>query len=431
MGVELCIFFGLFMLLLIIGTPIYISMTVPSIIYILMSGALSMNMMTQKLVVALNSFPLMAVPLFMLAATIMNQGSVTKRLFGFARACVGRFRGGLGYVNIFASLIFSGMSGSALADVGGLGQIEIKAMRDAGYDDDFTFGVTAASGTIGPIVPPSIPFVLFAGYASVSTGALFLGGLLPGVIMALILCVYVFFIARKKNYPKDKKVTGKQFIKSFKEGFLALLLPIIIIGGIWTGWFTPTEAALVAIVYALVICMAVYKDFGIKHLPKILWDTAKSCIPVMMVVVGGTLFCWIITYEKLDQQLLNMLVSLTSDKYVVILFICLVTTFLGMFFEGTVILMLLTPICLPICAQYGINIIHLGVIIVLGEMIGLLTPPVGMSLYVMSSTTGKRVNTITKYVIPWFIPLLITWIIVAIFEPLSTWIPTLAGMGIS
>ena len=425
---ELSIFFGIFVILLFIGAPIYLSLIVPSLVYIAMTGVLTWNIASQKLLVALNSFPLMAVPLFMLAANIMNQGSVTKRLFGFARACVGHFRGGLGYVNVFASLIFSGMSGSALADVGGLGQIEIRAMRDAGYDDDFTFGVTAASGTIGPIVPPSIPFVIFAGFAGVSTGALFLGGLIPGVVLAAVLCAYVFIIAKKRNYPKDAPITAKQFFGHLKESWLALLLPFIIIGGIWSGWFTPTEAALIAIVYALIICMFVYKDFGFKHLPKILLDTAKGCVPVMMVVVGGTLFCWIITYNKIDQLLFNSLVALTDSKWVVLLIICVVVTFCGMFFEGTVITMLLTPVFLPICAQYHINIIHLGVIVTLGQMIGLLTPPVGMSLYVMSSVTGKRVDTLIKYIMPWFIPLAISWLLVVLFEPLSTFIPTLAGM---
>lgn len=427
---ELVIFFSLFMILMLIGAPIYMSLIVPSIAYILMTGNLGINMMTQKMVVALNNFPLMAVPLFMLAANIMNQGSVTRRIFNFAKVCVGNHRGGLGYVNIFASLIFSGMSGSALADVGGLGQIEIKAMRDAGYDDNFTFGVTGASGTIGPIIPPSIPFAVFAGYAGVSTGALFMGGVIPGLIMAVCLCIYVFFVAKKKNYPTEPKPTGKQFFQALKEAWLSLLMPIIIIGGIWTGWFTATEAALVAILYAIIICVVVYRDFKFKNLPKILWDTAKTCVPVMLVVVGGTLFCWIITYEKLDQELLRGLLALTSDKYVVLALIGLVVLILGMFFEGTVITLLLIPMLMPICQQYGLNMIHLGVLITLGEMIGLLTPPVGMSLYVMSSTTGKKVGTIAKSIMPWMIPLMATWLLVIFIEPLSTWLPTLARMGV-
>ncbi len=427
---ELVIFFALFMILMLIGAPIYMSLIVPSITYILMTGNLGINMMTQKMVVALNNFPLMAVPLFMLAANIMNQGSVTRRIFNFAKVCVGSHRGGLGYVNVFASLIFSGMSGSALADVGGLGQIEIKAMRDAGYDDNFTFGVTGASGTIGPIIPPSIPFAVFAGYAGVSTGALFMGGVIPGLIMAGCLCVYVFVAAKRKNYPTEPKPTGKQFFKALKEAWLSLLMPIIIIGGIWTGWFTATEAALVAIVYALIICMAIYRDFGIKRVPKILWDTAKTCVPVMLVVVGGTLFCWIITYEKLDKELLEALLALTSNKYVVLGLIGLVVLILGMFFEGTVITLLLIPMLMPICQQYGLNMIHLGVLITLGEMIGLLTPPVGMSLYVMSSTTGKKVGTIARSIMPWMIPLMATWLLVIFIEPLSTWLPTLAKMGV-
>ena len=426
---DLAIFFIAFIVLLIIGTPIYISLIVPSIIYIILNPGLPMITMVQKMVVSLNSFPLMAVPFFVLAGALMNAGSVTNRIFGFSKSVVGHHRGGLGYVNILASLIFSGMSGSAVADVGGLGQVELKSMKDAGYDDSFSIGITAASSTIGPVIPPSIPFVVFASYASVSTGAMFMGGFLPGLLMAAILTFACFLVARRRKYPREPKVGFHGMLKALRKSWLALLMPVVIIGGIWTGWFTATEAALVSIVYALIISIFVYRDVKIKHLPKMLIESAENIIPVMMVIVGATLFCWILNYEKLDQIILNALVALTSSKYVVILLICIFVTFLGMFFDGIVAILLLVPILLPICSTYGINAIHLGVIITLGNMIGLLTPPVGMSLYVLSTVTRKPLGAIIRYCSPWLAPLVVTWLIVALWEPLVMFIPNLMGLG--
>jgi tripartite ATP-independent transporter DctM subunit len=426
---DLAVFLGVFITLLVIGAPIYLSLIVPSIVYIIMNPALPMITMVQKMVVSLNSFPLMAVPFFVLAGALMNVGSVTDRIFGFAKSVVGHRRGGLGHVNILASVIFSGMSGSAVADVGGLGQIELKAMRAAGYDDGFSIGITAASSTIGPIIPPSIPFVVFASYASVSTGAMFMGGFLPGLMVAVILGITVFFIAKKRNYPREPKAGLRGIWKSLKHSWLALLMPLIIIGGIWTGLFTATEAALVSIVYALIISMFVYKDIKIKQLPKQLLESAENIIPVMMVIVGATLFCWILNYEKLDQVILNVLVSFTSSKYVVLLLICLFVMILGMFFDGIVAILLLVPILLPICSTYGIHPIHLGVVITVGNMIGLLTPPVGMSLYVLSSVTKKPLSAIIRYCVPWLVPLIISWLIMALWEPLVMFIPNLMGLG--
>ena len=426
---DLLIFFIVFIVLLVIDTPIYLALIVPSIIYIFMNPALSMLLVMQRMLVSINSFPLMAVPLFILAGAIMNKGSVTNRIFGFAKALVGHFRGGLSYVNVLASVIFSGMSGSALADVGGLGQVELKSMKDAGYGDSFSIGITCASGTIGPIIPPSIPFVIFASYASVSTGALFMGGIIPGLLIATILCILCFFIARRRNYPCEKRSGIKEIWQSFKSSFLALLMPLIIIGGIWTGWFTATEAALVSIVYALIISIFVYKDINLKKVLEAVEDSAKNVIPIMMIIVGVSLFCWVLTYEKLDQIVLQALISFTDSKYVVILLICIFVTILGMFFDSTVSILLLVPILLPICTTYGINAIHLGVIIVLGNMIALLTPPVGMSLYVMASVTNKPVSEIVKYCSPWLIPLFATWLIVAFYEPIVMLIPNALGLG--
>lgn len=425
---SLGVFFIIFFAMLLIGVPIYLSMLVPSILYIAANN-MSLMMIAQKCMNGLNSYTLIAIPFFIMAASVMNHGSVTKRIFNFCRALVGHHRGGLGYVNVLASVIFSGMSGSAVADVGGLGQVEIKAMRDAGYDDGFTIGVTAASGTIGPIIPPSIPFVVYATYSGASTGALFMAGILPGVFMALVLCVMCYIIAKRQNSPADPKCSARETWHRFKDSFLALLMPIIIIGGIWTGIATPTEAALLATVYALVVCGCVFRELKLKDIFEIIWDSIYNTMPIMLVIAGATIFSFIVSYERLDTILLNFFVSLTSNKYVILLCIDLMVLILGMFFDCTVIVMLLTPLLIPLAATFGLSMTHIGVIVVLNAMIGLLTPPVGYSLYVLNSVTGHPVMRIAKWCTPWMIPLIFTLLVITLVPQISMWLPTLLGVA--
>ena len=425
---SLGLFFVVFFALLLIGVPIYLSMLRPSIIY-LVSNNMSLLMIAQKCMNGLNSYTLIAIPFFIMAASVMNHGSVTTRIFNFCRALVGHHRGGLGYVNVLASVIFAGMSGSAVADVGGLGQVEIKAMRDAGYDDGFTIGITAASGTIGPIIPPSIPFVVYATYSGASTGALFMAGILPGVFMAIVLCVMCYFIAKKQNSPADPKSSGKEIWKTFKDSILALLMPIIIIGGIWSGIATPTEAALLATVYALLVCSCVLRELRLKDLYEIIWDTIYNTMPIMLVIAGATIFSFIVSYERLDTILLNFFVGLTSNKYIILLCIDLMVLVMGMFFDCTVIVMLLTPLLIPLASSFGLSMVHIGVVVVLNAMIGLLTPPVGYSLYVLNSVTGYPVMKIAKWCIPWMIPLVFTLLVITLVPGISMWLPTLLGIA--
>ncbi len=426
---EILMMLSLFAVLLAVGLPVYLSMLIPSAIYIFTSQDIAVITLVQKMFAGVNSFPLLAVPFFILAGNLMNRGSVTTRIFRFARAMVGHWRGGLGYVNILASVIFSGMSGSALADVGGLGQIEIKAMDEAGYPRDFTFGITAASGTIGPIIPPSVPFVVYASYASVSTGALFMAGILPGALIAVTLGIMCFFISRRRRFPREERVGFRDFLKLLKESILAMLMPVIIIGGIWTGWFTATEAAMVAIVYAVIISVFVYRDIKPRELPKILLQSMKMVLPVLSVIIAATVFCYILTYEKLDAYVLAALTAVTSSKYVVMALLCVFVFLMGMIFESTVTVLLLVPILSTLCAEFGFSMVHLGVVIVLGNMIGLITPPIGMTLFVMSSAFDEPVMNIAKYCKIWYIPLIISWLMVAFIEPLSTLVPRLIGLG--
>lgn len=424
---SLLVFFIIFFALLLIGLPIYLSMLVPSIMYLL-SNHMSLLMLAQKCMNGLNSFTLIAIPFFILAAQVMNSGSVTTRIFKFCRAMVGHFKGGLGYVNVLSSMIFSGMSGSAVADVGGLGQIEIKAMRDAGYDEGFTIGVTAASGTIGPIIPPSIPFVIYATYSGTSTGALFMGGILPGAFMAIVLLVMCRFMAIRTNSPSEEKATLRQIWGTFKKSALAMLMPIIIIGGIWTGFVTPTEAALVATLYALVVSKFIYRDLTWKKLFRIIIDTIDNTMPIMLVIASATIFSFIVSYERLDAVLLDFFVNLTKNPIIILLCIDLIVWVLGMFFDCTVIVMLLTPMLIPLSAAFGLNMIHIGIILVLNAMIGLLTPPVGYSLYVLNSVTGHSVMKIAKWCAIWMIPLVFTLLVITVFPSISMYLPTLLGL---
>lgn len=426
---ELLIVLIVFLVLMFLGAPIYISMIIPSLIYFVMSETMTTKVILLKMGTSLNSFPLMAIPFFMVAAEIMNNGGITDRIFEAARALVGRLRGGLGYVNILASVIFSGMSGSALADVGGLGQIELKAMREAGYDDEFSIGITAASGTIGPIIPPSIPFVVFGSYVSVSTGALFMGGIIPGVVLALTLSVMTFIYAKKKDYPRDEKRSFKEIFIAIKRGTLSMLMPLIIIGGIWSGKFTATEAAVVSILYAIILSVFVYRYISLRELPGVIMRAVYNVLPILSVVVGATLLSFVINFEKVDAMVLNLLTSITSSKYVVLLLINIIVLILGMFFEAIVAELLLAPILPIICASYGLDMIHVCVIIVLNLMIGLLTPPVGQSLFLLSTVTKRPVTELIGIIVPWLVPLTIALIVITYFEPAVMFLPRLCGFA--
>lgn len=418
-----------FVVMLVLGFPIYIALFGGSVAYMFLNPDLSMMMCMQKMMNAVNSFPLLAVPFFLFAGQVFNTGGITKRIFKFANHIVGHFKGGLGYVNIFSSVIFSGMSGSALADVGGLGVIEVKAMRDAGYDDGFILGVTGASATVGPIIPPSIPFVIYGAFANVSIGALFMGGFIPGLIMALTLSIMVFILSKKRNYPTAKRATFSEIWNSTKEAYLALLTPIIIIGGMWTGFFTPTEAAFVSIVWGLIISIFVYKELKFKDIARLMLETIKLEAPATIVVVTAVLFGWIMNYEKFDQIIINALFGITTNKNLILLIINIILLIMGMLLDPTAAIILLIPVLGPLTRVLGMNPIHFGVMMVLNLMIGLLTPPVGFSLYILSTMTGYPIDKIFKMVSPWLIPLVVALILVTYFPDLVLFLPKLFGIA--
>ncbi|HWP68990.1 MAG TPA: TRAP transporter large permease, partial [Rectinemataceae bacterium] len=367
------------------------------------------------------------VPLFIFAANVMNSSKITDKIFGFANVLVGRWRGGLGHVNVVASLIFSGMSGSAVADASGLGIMEIDAMRKEGYDDAFSCAITASSAVIGPIFPPSIPLVIYGVIAGASIGNLFLAGMVPGVLLAVALCVYVAYIARKRNYPKGLKYTVSQFLKMTFSAFPALLTPAILLAGIYTGVMTATEAAAVAGFYALVIAILFYRTLGLRQLYKVLVDTVKSTGQIGLVLGAAYVFSYIISVERLPQLAGNLIISIASTKMSFLLLTNVVLFILGMFVDSAVLQLVLLPILVPIARQLGIDMIHFGIIFTLNTMIGLCTPPYGMLLFIVAGISGEKMKLIIKEIAPMILAMVVVLLVVTYVPDVVMWVPRLFG----
>ncbi len=419
---ELLVLFVPLALMLIMGVPVAVSLGMASLIYILSIGIPDV-VVAHTMINGIDSFPLLAIPFFILAGHLMNTGGITTKIFAFARALVGWLPGGLGHVNVGASVIFAGMSGAAVADAGGLGNVEIKAMKDAGYDTDFSVGVTAASSTIGPIIPPSLPLVIYGVMASVSIGELFAAGLVPGLLMALSLMVMVAWFSKKRNYPKDAKLDPCRVWSSFKEAFLPLLTPIIIIGGISTGAFTPTEAAVAAVFYALALGLFVYRTLSWKHLVRVCIDTIETTASILMIVAAAAIFAWILSANQAAAALGDTLLSISDNKTVVLILIMLMVLLIGLFMETIAAITILVPVLLPVSEAVGIDPVHLGIIIILNLMIGLLTPPVGMVLYVLSDVAKVKFEDCVRSTMPFLVPLVFVLMLIALVPELAMWLP--------
>lgn len=381
--------------------------------------------MVQRMVIGIDSFVLLAIPLFILTGKLMNAGGITDRLFSFARGLVGHVRGGLGQANVIASMIFSGMSGSAVADAGGLGTIEIKAMTDQGYPKEFSGAITIASSVIGPVIPPSIPMVLYGALAEVSVGRLFMGGIIPGILVGISLMILVYMMSIKRNYPRDKRISFKEFLIRFEKAFLPTLTPVIILGGIISGIFTPTEAAAVAAVYAFALSFFVYRTLKIKNIPKILLDTMITTAIVTFIISNASSFSYLLLLGDISGKLVNALTAITMNRYVMLLILNIVLLFFGCVMEAGVALILLVPILVPLLNIVGIDLVHFGVVMTLNLMIGVATPPIGMSLFVVSQISNMKVEDLMRSILPFLIPLIIVLFIITYVPILVTWIPNL------
>lgn len=422
MGAILMIAFALMMAL---GVPIAISLGFGTVIAILATGKYPVLAAVHRMISGVDSYILLAIPFFILAGQLMNTGGITKKIFRFASALVGHIPGGLGHANIVASIIFSGMSGSAVADAGGLGQVEMEAMTDEGYDADFSAAVTAASATIGPIIPPSIPMVVYGAAAEVSIGALFLGGFLPGLLLGLASMALVYVMSVKRGYPKKDRLDWREIWVSFKESFLSLLTPVIIIGGILGGVFTPTEAAVIAAVYSFILGFIVYREITVKDLMQMLVNTVVATSTVVLIIGGAASFSWVVAMEGVPQKVASFLLSITSNPYVIILLLNIVFLILGMFMESLSVLLITVPFLMPLITQLGLDPVHLGVVLVLNLMIGLSTPPVGMSLFVCAKIANVKLERLYKAMIPFLVPLIAVLLIVSYFPDTVLLLPRL------
>lgn len=417
----MALLFILFFLFLFMGMPVAFCMMCSAVLYCQVFGE-SVNMVMTRTIAGPSSFTLMALAFFILAGNIMNNGGVTDKIFGFCKKVVGWVPGGLGHANVLASVIFAGMSGAAVADAGGLGAIEVKAMRDDGYDDEFSVAVTGASSIIGPIIPPSIPVVVYAVAASVSVGKLLIGGILPGLVLALCMMAYIYAISKKRNYPKHKFEGFRAVGKSFVQSFPALLTPVIILGGILTGVCTPTEASAVAVAYALLLSLGT-RSLKLRDMPKILDDTILTTMSVLFIVGCANGFGYIITIGHLPQKIIAVFETFITNKYTALLLINLFLFLVGMLMESLSALTLLTPILVPIVTSYGVDPIHFGIVMILNLMIGMLTPPVGMVLFVLSRMTPVPFEKICKAMVPFLLMCVIALLIITFVPPLVTFLP--------
>lgn len=415
------IFLIAFVLLLVIGVPISISIGASAVL-----GCLSLGyplvVIGQKMVSGIDSFLLIAVPLFILAGNLMNAGKITEKIFDTAKELVGWIPGGLGHANVVASIIFAGMSGSAVADAGGLGAIEMEAMKKNGYDEDFAGAVTAASSVIGPIFPPSIPLIIYGSVASVSVDQLFMGGVVPGLLMGVLLMVMVLYFAIVRRYERHP-FRLRALIRQFLGSIPALITPVIILCGFVVGWFTPTEASSIAVIYSLLIALFLYRTLDWKSFKKCLKDSAISSANTLFIIGTSTLFTYVMAMEGISRQFADVILSISSNPNVVLLVINVLLLVLGMVMEPGAILTLMLPVLLPIANGLGLDLVHFGVMVVLNLMIGQVTPPFGVCLFVISDVNKLKLERLYRSILPFLVPLILTLILVTYIPGIVTALP--------
>ncbi len=462
------LFFGAFLASMSSGIPIAIAMCIGSLAYIWVSGAIPPVAIIHRMVGGIDSFPLLAVPFFIFAGNLMNSAGITNRIYNFALALVGWLKGGLGHVNVVGSVVFAGMSGTAVADAGGLGTIEIKAMKDHGYPVEFAVGITAASSTLGPIIPPSLPMVIYGVQANTSIGKLFAAGFLPGALMAIFMMIMVAYYAHVRNYGRDIAFSWPRMSRAFIEliavaviavaifklwkneeingflrfgapllaaliadrlfkfeAFMALLTPVILIGGMASGLFTPTEAAVAAVAWALFLGLIWYRTLNARMLVKISFDTVETTATVMFIVASASIFAWVLTTTQVTEAIAQWVLSISSNPLVFLLLANLFLLFVGCFMETIAAITILVPVFMPIIKQLGIDPVHFGLIMVLNLMIGLLTPPVGMVLFILAKVSKLSFERTVVAVAPWMIPLLVTLALITYLPNMVLWLPRL------
>ncbi|PAP92987.1 TRAP transporter large permease [Mesorhizobium wenxiniae] len=461
---------GAFLVLMLVGVPVAVSMAVSSLLYLVFYGVAPDIIAAQRMIAGVESFPLLAVPFFIFAGNLMNIAGVTGRIYSFALTLVGWMKGGLAQVNIIGSVVFAGMSGAALADAAGIGTIEIKAMRDHGYPVEAAVGVTAASSTLGPIFPPSLPFVIYGMMANVSIGALFMAGILPGVVMTVLMMVTVAIFAHRRGWGSDTPFKLNRLAAASIEvavvccfplavyvlvemglslniavgialvvliacdwyfdfsAVMALMTPIILIGGMTMGWFTPTEAAMAAVIWSLFLGLVRYRTMTLAALAKASFDTIETTASVLFIVTAASIFAWLLTVSQAAQLFSVFITSLTENKWVFLILVNILMLVVGCFLDTIAAITILVPILLPIVVLYGIDPVHFGLIMTLNLMIGLLHPPLGMVLFVLSRVAKLSVERTTMAILPWLVPLVVALILITFIPAITLWLPTQMGL---
>jgi tripartite ATP-independent transporter DctM subunit len=419
----------LFLLFIAMGVPISMSMGLATAISLFASGHGNFFfIIPQQMVEGVDHAALLAIPFFILAGNIMNVSGMTDKIFNFASALLGHVRGGLAQVNVLASMVFAGVSGAAVADCAGLGVIEIKAMAERGYKKSFAAALTAASSAVGPVIPPSIPLVIYAYIAGESVGRMFLAGIIPGIIIGLSLMVTNYILSYKYGFPKEKRLPLKSILNSAFDGFIALMAPIIIVGSILTGVVTATESGVIASIYALIVGL-IYKEITLKSLWSALYDTMLMTTVIMFIIAFATAMGWLFAYEQIPQKVAGAMLTLTTNKYIFLLLLMAFLIILGCVLEGIPAMLITLPFLLPLADQFGVDRVHFGMILVYGLLIGIVTPPMGIALYIMVEVAQVSFEKIVVAVLPFLIPLIVVFFMITFLPPLTTFIPTLL-MGV-
>lgn len=412
-----------FILLACLRFPVAIALGMAAMVAILFTTSIPLETIPHKMVNGIDSYVFIAIPLFLLAGRLMNAGGITDRIFSFARLLVGHISGGLAHANVVASIIFSWMSGSAVAAVGGLGEIELKAMKENGYDAPFAASVTTAASVLGPIIPPSIPFIIYAAMTENSVGKLFLAGIFPGLFLAASIMILIYIISKRRGYPKDERTSITRLMKASKDAFIPLMMPVIMLGGIAIGIFTPTEAAAVAVAYALLISLFVYRTLKWSDLPNIFTETMITTSVVTFVISFTAPFSYLLTVQEAGDLITGLVTGFTENKYVVLLMINLLLLVFGAIMEAGVVLILFIPILYPLAMDLGIDPIHFGVIMVVNLMIGVATPPMGVCLFVMSHISGIKLEVLMRKILPFLVPMILVLLLITYFPDLVMYLP--------
>lgn len=413
-----------FVVLLLLQVPIAFVLGLTTIVYIIFSSNMGlMATAPQRLYSGLENFGLLAIPLFMLAGELMNSGGITKRLIDFSKTLVGHFRGGLAYVNVIANMLLASIIGSATAQIAMMSRTMVPSMEKNGYTREFSAATTAAAGLLGPIIPPSMLFIIYGVSSGTSIGDMFIAGVMPGILLAFSFIVLIGYVGAREKWPTQEREKFSQVIKSFVNVIPALAVPVIIIVGILTGVFTPTESAAVACVVALLVGFFVYRELKIKQIPKIFVNTTVTTATITMLIAMANLFGWMLSFEKIPQQIAEWMVSLTDNPLIFLLIVNVFLLLVGMFMDGIAALIILVPIFAPLILNYGIDPVHFGVIICINLTIGLLTPPVGAGLYIASALGEVKLESLVKSIWPFLIASFVALLLITYWPDLVLWLP--------